>query len=404
MRKYLMKGLEIFHGFLVLSVIYCFIMQQISSEKTAVFAISLIFIPVVGVLSVGVEKVKHFWQYFVIAAAAVIISAAAAGDGSFRIVMGLCAGFAALSYFAARAGKRGCWLDTPAYYMFILYFAIYLFAQYFSKPLLARYAAFGAGLYYLVCNVYINWTQMDEFVRTHRNLERLPVRRLGKINGWMLWLQSGVIAAAMCAAPFLGIDEIIRYLGRALRWLIAALLRILPSGGEEELVEEAAESAQMMLPASGEEPSEFLMLLYKILDFLGWVIFIAIVLAAIWTILKKIYGMYRQFNDHTEENGDRIERLIAPPSEEKKKRLNRREKENLFWDRSPNGRIRKFYKKRVWKDIKEPPEPFWTPRQLEEEVVMSGEEKEKFHFYYEKARYGKEKCTREEMQDMMSVH
>lgn len=404
MRKYFIKGLEVFHGFLVLSLIYCSIMQQISSKEAAVLAKSLILLPAVGILAFSVEKVKHFWQYFLIAGVTVAVSAAAAGEGYFGIWMGVCVFVAAFSYFAARAGDRDCWLNTPAYPMLVLYLVIYLLGNYFDRIFLMRQAAFGAGLYYLVCNIYINWTQMDDFVRTHSSLERLPVRRLGKINSRMMWLQSGVIAAAMFAAPFLGIDGAIRYAGKCLLRLIALLLSFLPSGGEEEIMQEAAEQVPQMLPESGEAPSALLMLLYKILDFIGWMIFICLVLAVVWIALKKIYGLYRQFNDHTEENGDRIERLIAPPSEEKKSRLEKQRRENLFWDRSPNGRIRKFYKKRVWKDLKEAPEPFWTPSQLEEEVVMSGEEKEKFHFYYEKARYGKEKCTREEMQEMMKLH
>lgn len=405
MRKYLIRGLEIVHGYLILSIIYCCIMQQISSKEMAVFLKSLILLPAVGVLAVSVEKVKHFWQYVVIAAITVAVSAAAAGEGYFRIWMGVCAFLAAFSYFAARAGKRDCWLNTPVQAMLILYLVIYLWGNYFHRTFLMQYAAFGAGMYFLVCNLYTNWTEMDDFIQSHRSLERLPVKRLGKINGRMMWLQSGVIAAAMFAAPFIGIDEIIRSVGRGIRQLIVWLLKLLPTGHEEEMIEEAVQQpVQQMLPESAGEPSAFLLLVYKILDFIGWMIFIGIVLGVLWIAVKKIYGMYRQFNDHTEENGDRVEQLIAPPSAEKKKRLEKQKKESLFWDRSPNGRIRKFYKKRVWRDLKETPEPFWTPTQLEEEVVMSGDEKEKFHFYYEKARYGKESCTKEEMQDMMRLH
>lgn len=403
MRKYSIRGLQIFHGFLLLSAGYCCIMQQISSKEMSIFVKSLILLPAVGILYFSVEKMRHFWQYFAVAAAAVAVSAAAAGEGYSGICMGVCVFLAAFSYFTARAGKRECWLNKPVYPMLAFYLAVYLLGNYFQQTFLTRYAAFGAAIYYLLCNVYINWTEMDEFVRTHSSLERLPVKRLGTINGRMMWIQSGVIAAAMFASPFLGIDELIRYAGRGICQLIALLLRLLPSNGEEQLLEEAAEQAPQMLPESGGTPSAILVLLYKILDFIGWMIFICLILAIFWIIIKKIYEMYRRFNDHTEENGDRIERLIAPSSSEKKMHLEKQRRENLFWDRSPNGRIRKFYKKRIWKDLKEAPEPFWTPSQLEEEVVMSGEEKEKFHFYYEKARYGNKKCTREEMQDMMRL-
>lgn len=402
MRKYYIKGLEIFHGFLLLSGVYCCIMQQISKSELQIFVRSFLLIPVVGILSVSVSKVKHFWQYFLIGAVTAAAAMAASGGGYSRVWIGVCAVIAVFSYFVARAGKRSCWLDTPVYPWLVLYLGMYLLGERLGSTFLVRYAALGAGIYYLVCNIYVNLKEVDEFVRTHSSLERLPVKRLGRINGRMMWIQSGVIAAAMCAAPFLGIDQMIRQAGSVLRRLIVLLLSLLPQG-EEELLEEAAEAAPEMMMEAGKTPSAFLLLLYKILDIIGWMFAACLVLLCIWLILKKIYEMYMQFNAHTEENGDRIERLIAPPTSEKKKMLEKQKKENLFWDRSPNGRIRKFYKRRIWKDLRKEPEPSWTPAQLERDVEMPGEEKEKFHFYYEKARYGNVGCTKEEMQDMMKL-
>lgn len=403
MRKYLVRGIEIFHGFLLLSALYCCIMQQISSSDMKNFLKSLLLIPLVGILSVTVEKVKYFWQYFLIAVIAVALAAAAAGNGYARIWMVVCGVIAAFSYFFARAGKKECWLESPALPWLVLYLVMYLIGNNLKREFLIWYASFGAGIYYLVCNLHTNLTEMDEFVRTHNHLERLPVKRLGKINGRMMWMQSGVIAAAMFTAPFVGIDQIIRQMGRALRKIVMLLLSLLPSGSSEELVEETTKNAQQMMMGGGEEVSAFWALIYKILDIIGWMIAAFLVLLTIWMILKKIYDMYRQFNVRTEENGDRIERLIAPPVGEKKRVLERKKKENLFWDRSPDARIRKYYKKRVLKDLKAVPELFWTPTQLEENVVMSREEKEKFHFYYEKARYGKQECTKEDMQNMMKL-
>lgn len=40
-------------------------------------------------------------------------------------------------------------------------------------------------------------------------------------------------------------------------------------------------------------------------------------------------SLYLRFNEKTEENGDKIERLLPPPAAEKKKNLNRKRK-NIF--------------------------------------------------------------------------
>ena len=48
---------------------------------------------------------------------------------------------------------------------------------------------------------------------------------------------------------------------------------------------------------------------------------------------------------------------------------------------------------RDWKEI---PDASMTPAEIEEKVVMSEKEKYLLHILYEKARYGKDSCTREE--------
>lgn len=403
MRKYVIKGLEICNGFLLLSALYCCVMQQIITNDLLSFFKSLLLIPLVGILSVSVEKVKHFWQYLLIAVVSGLLAAIVAGSGFSRFWMGVCAVIAAFSYFAARAGKRDCWLDLPAYPWLIVYFLMYLLGNHFNREFLTLYASFGAGAYFLVCNLHTNMTEMDAFVKTHSTLERLPVKRLGRINSWMMWLQSGFIVCAMLVAPYLGVDQLIRQAGRALRNLIAFLLSRLPTGGQEEMVQEATENMQEMMMQEPYETSAFMELLYKILDIIGWLLALGILILFIRMIIKKIYEMYQQFNSHTEENGDRIERLIAAPSTEKKRTLNRQIKENLFWDRSPSGRMRKLYKNRVLKELKNPPKSYQTPEELEKELDMEEEKKESFHYYYEKARYGKRECTKEDLQNMMKL-
>ena len=403
MRKYILKGLEIGNGFLLLSAFYCCIMQQVLPKDQPNFYRSLLLIPFVGILSVTVNKVKHFWQYLLIAAVSGTLVCLTVPTGLSRIWMILCVLTAGFSYFAARAGKRECWLDQPAYPWLIVYFLMYLLGNHFHREFLIRYASLGAGIYFLICNFYTNMTEIDEFVKIHSTLERLPVKRLGKINSWMMWLQSGLIACAMFVTPYLGIDQLIRQAGRALRNLLSFLLGLLPTGGQEEMMQQARENMMEMMMQEPHEVSAFMQLLYKILDIIGWLFALLLVLLFIRMIIKKIYEMYRQFNSHTEENGDRIERLIAAPSAEKKRTLDKQMKENLFWDRSPAGRIRKIYKKRILRELKNPPKPYMTPLEIEKDMEMPGEQKELFHHFYEKARYGKEGCTKDDLQAMMKL-
>ncbi|MBS6196327.1 MAG: hypothetical protein KH828_12185 [Clostridiales bacterium] len=402
MRRYGLKGLEIFHGFLLLSAFYCGVMQAVNRQAGTVFYKSLIFIPVVAVLSISIKKVRFLWQYFLLALFGGILAVLAAGQGFSGILVGTCVGGAAISYFIARAKGENCWLDIPVYPWLIIYLALYLLGSHLENDFLMKYSSMGAGLYFLTVNFYINLKETEIFVRTHSSLERLPVKRLGRINQGMMWMLTGITVAAMIASPHLGIEEMIRQAGRAIRWVIAWLFSLLPSGGTVAL-ETAAESAPQMPMGESGAPSAFWVLFYKLLDLLGWMLAIGLVLLVIWLVLKRIYLLYRSFYTHTEDNGDKIERLIASPSMVKKRNLAREKKENLFWDRSADARIRKYYKKKVLHDLQEAPLPFWTPSQMEEGVELPEEDKKKFHDYYEKARYAKENCSREEMQEMLNL-
>lgn len=65
-------------------------------------------------------------------------------------------------------------------------------------------------------------------------MERLPVRRLARINQGMMWIVSGLTAAAMIVAPYLGLDQLIRQLGNTLKTVIRWLLLLIPNSPVEE--------------------------------------------------------------------------------------------------------------------------------------------------------------------------
>lgn len=165
-----------------------------------------------------------------------------------------------------------------------------------------------------------------------------------------MWMVSGLTAGAMIAAPYLGIDRLIRQAGQALKAVIRWLLLLIPNSPVEEETVATEQAAQMMPAAASGETPWLLQLLYKFLNLIGWMIGIGLVLACIFLIVRTLYRLYLRFNEKTEENGDKIERLLPPPAAEKKKNLNRKKKEHLFWDRSADGRIRKHYRKKFWKN------------------------------------------------------
>ena len=395
--------LEILHSFLLISMLYDLIIQVMEPGNPFVVYQNLLLLPAVAVLSVSCRRAKYFWQFFMVSAA---VTAAVFFLGTCGIWMGICGGLAAFSYFYARAKKEDCWLEVPAYPWLIGYLLLFFEGEYLHNDYMGLYLSVKAAAYFLLYNFYTNLVEMEHFVRIYGSLERLPVHRIGKINRRMMWIFNGTVAAAMIAAPFLGIDGMLRQLGRALKEILRCILLLLFHGGgsEEEAVMPQQSAAPMMPPPVGEEEASiFSRILSQVLNILGWALAIALLLAVLWIFLRCLYFLYRDFHVRTEENGDRVERLIAPPVMEKKSRLKRIPGEHLFWNRSFNARMRKHYRKRVLREWAETP-PFWyTPCQLEEELTMGEEERKKFHGLYEKARYGKSECSREEMEELLKI-
>ena len=81
----------------------------------------------------------------------------------------------------------------------------------------------------------------------------------------------------------------------------------------------AEQTNQMMQATASREIPWLLELLYKLLDLIGWMIGISLVLVCVFVGVRALYRLYLHFNEKTEENGDKIERLLPPPAAEKRK-------------------------------------------------------------------------------------
>ena len=130
---------------------------------------------------------------------------------------------------------------------------------------------------------------------------------------------------------------------------------------------------------------------------------ISLVLVCVFVWSAGAVSIVSAFNEKTEENGDKIERLLPPPAAEKRKILNRKKKEHLFWNRSADGRIRKHYRKKVLEKLKGSPDSAWTPTQTAGHMELGDADAKVFAQIYEKARYAGTSCTKEEMEKMLRI-
>lgn len=401
MREGLIKIINYLTGSILLSSLHCTIAAVIIAADKQTFLHSLIYLPIVVILSAAAKKSKHFWQYLTGVVLAFVLVYLTSNPGIERGVTLLLTIIAALSFFIARSKKMTCWLSEPSYPYMGVFLGMYLLELRFSSELVKNYAIIGVGIYYLLCTYQTNISGMNNLMNADAQLERFPAKRLRQSNYLMLGIQTVVVTIGMCIAPFMGIDGLLYKLANIMRNLIAWLLRGLESDKTDWGTQEAAKQVELEAVQTT-ETSWFIEWLLKLWDILSWIIVIAITGYAIYRILKFLYQLYLDFDARSVENGDQIEKIytVAVDGE---KRMQKQRKQNLFWDRSPNARIRKYYKKRVLKDWKEPPKPSMTPEEIEKAVEMEAEEKKIFHEYYEKARYAKESCTKEELQRILTM-
>ena len=402
MKTWTLRIIHYLTGFLVLSSLHCLVVGLVTGGDRATFIHSIIYLPVVILLSESQKKVKYAWQFLVCSVIAIMI-ARIAFDRAFEQTLSTVLTVAAiLLFFYARAKKAECIIETPAYYFLVLYMIMWFLERQYPSELLTKYAVTGAGIYYLLCMLKTNVDELIQFIDLHENLERFPEKRLVKSNLLMMGFQTVVVGSGMGIALSTRADGIFHRLAEGLQRFMRWLLQFLETE-EQHAGSEVTGGSVVMPPIEAEETSAFMEMLLKFLDFLSWIFVIGITLYAIYKILKKFYQLYLEFDQDSVDNGDEIEHIYAVQSKEEKRKIRQNRTGSIWGDRSPNARIRKHYKKRILQGRKEIPQPFLTPFELESTLEMEESKKERFHQYYEKARYGNVPCSKEEQEQCLRL-
>ena len=117
-----------------------------------------------------------------------------------------------------------------------------------------------------------------------------------------------------------------------------------------------------------------------------------------------ISAVQRAMKSFVEDGEDEII-FLGKEADEGGKRgglMDRRKKERFF---SAGRRIRRMYKKALRRRIKEDIRGSETPSELEDKAGLHSDKSpyDTVHELYEKARYGKEECTKEELKQCMHI-
>ncbi len=285
-------------------------------------------------------------------------------------------------------------LDSPRPVHCLLFAAMYLGVVSLRCFGLLFFMLFLIAAELCVCLAYGYLECLSGFMHKNRAVANLPVKAMRR-TGWGI-LGTGMLLLLLFMTP-------------------AALYREEPLtelkfelkdaeyGGEVQTGEDEQGTDYMMeelmrIKAAAKETPAWLKAASKAVSAL-------ILLWVAYLILRMmISAVQRAMKSFVEDGEDEII-FLGKEADEGGKRgglMDRRKKERFF---SAGRRIRRMYKKALRRRIKEDIRGSETPSELEDKAGLHSDKSpyDTVHELYEKARYGKEECTKEELKQCMHI-
>lgn len=295
-------------------------------------------------------------------------------------------------------------LDSPGA-GFLGYFILLFFVCLLLKKTQPQELIYWLTFVYLAnLLVYINLKGLNGYLYSRRTIANLPGRQIVSTNRALMIVFSALTLIVMLVIPLIPLDQIVSSIGIALRdflrWIFSHF-----SAEEQTVIETVAESleAATQSPMLGEVDSTpaWLKMLYDIIFAVIVFVVSAGALAGIfYAVLLLIHRFYRPTavsGDMQEFIDDETDASFLSESEKKKK--------DSFLSQlfHPNAVIRKRFKKQIkkgnasGKKAGSPIPGSLTPAELEQYANLPDDERTRLlHELYEKARYSKDGCTKED--------
>lgn len=228
---------------------------------------------------------------------------------------------------------------------------------------------------------------MKEFIKTNQKIANLPVETMQKAGTWILKILLLVLLLVLLPSVMYGKDPIAEAIaGYQSKETAVELLEV--QDGDSMAGMESMNLAKMLGAKQQVIVPKWVRQFVNVLMYLIFTGIVFVLLQAIYQNIKKAGTAF------SEEDEDEI--LFLHEESETREALSKKKREvDSFF--SPNKKIRRLYKKTIQKADKIRPIGTETPAELEEKAGLSKDFKmQKLHTYYEKARYSRDGCTKEE--------
>lgn len=296
--------------------------------------------------------------------------------------------------------------ECPQLMMLAVLFIVYGLAAYQDRVLLETLCYYECVVYIFCYVISNNLENTERFIKLNEDTANFPVRQVKGVNRTLLSFFSVLLLGVMILAPRLHPEVLLKKIGNVLRGILRWIFSHFDFS--ENIDYEALEKSVESTPNGGmfmmEEgtPSAIALFLDYLLRIVVGVGLAALAVFAIgyglYQIYKRFYGISPKGSEEHAEKGVRTVTESIP--------IFRRTRESEEESVGMNKKIRKQYRKSVKKreGKMEKVSTALTPSEIEE-VLPEGQEgwSQERIALYEKARYSKAECTREELERMKKL-
>lgn len=297
--------------------------------------------------------------------------------------------------------------ECPSLIMISLIFIVYVLAAYTEKVLLMKLYFYEFVVFLFFYMISKNLENTEKFISMNQETANFPIRQIKGVNRTLLCFFAAVMLVGMLLAPRLHPEYITKQLGNLalifLRWIFS-LIQTKEISPEPLLDMGSSENQGYGFPIEEAVPSKLALFLQYVMEVFTVIFLISVLLFGIgfclYQIYKRFYAIPLKAGEEKKET-DVITITESIPIFRKKKDL----QEELG---GYSKKIRRHYKKSVKRRKGKTQElsPSLTPTEIEavlEHSIKDAKEQERILVLYEKARYGKEECTKEELEEVRKI-
>ena len=263
----------------------------------------------------------------------------------------------------------------------------------------AAFARYGYRLFVLDIFSWLihrNQQGIYQYLTMNRDVSFVPKQRIRLLNTLLLaafLLATGGFMYLLLHLPWQNVWHTIKeYLGAALRLILSHIFPENSGFSPQDVLEE-----EVSLPQAGAfaaaAPSGGPSFLGQLLEHLAVLITVVFLL---WLIFFLFRSLLRKLTSVRRKEGVDVREFVSPKMAKERTEKKQASGHIPFFDRSPEGRIRKLYIRSVRRHMssRQTPARSMTPSQIEDLAGLTGFPGQKeLHEAYEKARYSNETFT-----------